>query len=200
MQQDLKSQQTKQLIINEAFNLFYENGFKTTSIEKIMKATQLSKGAFYHHYKNKKEIGLEVIKLKIRKRVYEGMIIPLHANGDAYEILSSTFLNRIKSFPLYDKEHGCPMNNFINEIGDYEQTYQVALQKIIEAWKTELICLIERGKAEKTIKSSIASEAIAIYLISAFEGIRGIRKLYEDDVILDQYLMGLALFLERLKA
>ncbi|WP_253256059.1 TetR/AcrR family transcriptional regulator [Formosa algae] len=54
MQQDLKSELTKQLIIDKAFTLFYENGFKTTSIDKIMKETTLSKGAFYHHYKSKK--------------------------------------------------------------------------------------------------------------------------------------------------
>jgi len=54
MQQELKSELTKQTILNESFKLFYENGFKTTSVDKIMKATKLTKGAFYHHYKNKK--------------------------------------------------------------------------------------------------------------------------------------------------
>ncbi|WP_299782378.1 TetR/AcrR family transcriptional regulator [uncultured Formosa sp.] len=199
MQQDLKSELTKQLIIDKAFNLFYKNGFKTTSIDKIMKETSLSKGAFYHHYKSKKELGLEVIGLKVKRRVLDSMVTPLYENGNALHILEHVFLERLKSFNIYEKQHGCPMNNLINEIGDDETNYQLALKSIIETWKTALIELIERGKKEETINNEISSSAVAIYLISAFEGIRGIRKLYNDDVILDNYLEGLSLYIKQLK-
>ncbi|MDO6596285.1 TetR/AcrR family transcriptional regulator [Oceanihabitans sp. 2_MG-2023] len=199
MQQDLKSEITKQTILNESFKLFYENGFKTTSVDKIMKATKLTKGAFYHHYKNKKELGLAVISFKLEKRVCEGMILPLFKSGNTIDILETTFLERLKSFPVYDKQHGCPMNNFINEIGDHEIAYQIALRNIIEDWKKALIQLIERGKKENTIKKDISSEAVATYLISAFEGIRGIRKLYTNDDILEEYILGLTVYLEQLK-
>ncbi len=199
MQQDLKSTITKQLIIDTAFSLFYENGFKTTSIDKIMKATTMSKGAFYHHYKNKKELGLEVISLKVQKRVVDGMILPLAEKGNAFEILEQVFIKRLKDFPFYDKQHGCPMNNLINEIGDDESAYQSALKCIIEKWKNALVKLIERGKKEKTIKSDISSKAVAIYLISAFEGIRGIRKLYSTDSILNDYISGLSIYLAQIK-
>lgn len=200
MEQELKSEITKQHIVHEAFKLFYENGFKSTSINDVMKATKMSKGAFYHHYKSKHQLGLEVIELKIQKRVYDSMISPLKGSENAMEILESTFLNRIKSFPFYDKQHGCPMNNLINEIGNYESSYQLALKNIVEKWKKALVILIEKGKNQNDIKKEIPSEAVAIYLISAFEGIRGIRKLYDNDIILDQYISGLSLYLNQLKS
>ncbi|WBU89771.1 TetR/AcrR family transcriptional regulator [Cellulophaga omnivescoria] len=199
MQQELKSEITKQLIVDKAFNLFYKNGFKTTSIDKIMKETTLSKGAFYHHYKNKKELGTAVISLKVKKRVADGMIAPLMKSGNAYTILESVFVNRLKSFPFFDKQNGCPMNNLINEIGNTETAYQQALKSIIEEWKIALVSVIERGKIEKSIKTNIDSTAVAIYLISAFEGIRGIRKLYNDDTILNEYIKGLKLYLTQIK-
>src|SRR5690606_37026068 len=103
-------------ILNESFKLFHENGLKTTSVDKIMEATKLSKGAFYHHYKNKKELGIAVINLKLKERVFDAMITPLSEPGNAADILHTTFINRIKTFPIYDKKHGCPMNNLINEV------------------------------------------------------------------------------------
>lgn len=199
MNQELKTKQTKELITDHAFKLFYENGFKATSIDKIMKSTQLSKGAFYHHYKNKQEIGLEVIEQKIEQRVYNGMIEPLLETGNASDILKDTFVNRIKHFPFYDKKHGCPMNNFINEIGDYEKPYQTALKSIIEKWRIALVNILERGKVENTFRKNISSKAVAVYLISAFEGIRGIRKLYNDDEILNEYLSELSVYLKQLE-
>ncbi|MEP5253845.1 MAG: TetR/AcrR family transcriptional regulator [Winogradskyella arenosi] len=200
MEQRQKSELTKALILNESFKLFYENGFKTTSVDKIMKATKLTKGAFYHHYKSKKELGVEVISTHIQKRVYEGMIKPLYEEGNALELLENTFSGRLKSFSIYDKAHGCPMNNFINEIADEEQAYQIALKRIIEEWKAALVHLLERGQQEGSIITTIAPKAVAIYLISAFEGVRGIRKLYNDDQILNDYMSGLSLYLTQLKA
>ena len=199
MEQKQKSELTKELILNESFKLFYKEGFKTTSVDKIMKATKLTKGAFYHHYKSKKELGIEVISTKIQKRVYDGMITPLYQDGNALKLLETTFSGRIKSFSLYDKQHGCPMNNFINEIADEEEAYQIALKRIIEEWKAALIHLLERGKLENSINKDISSNAVAIYLISAFEGIRGIRKLYNDDQVIDDYILGLSLYLKQLE-
>jgi AcrR family transcriptional regulator len=199
MQQELKSEITKQLIIDKAFNLFYQNGFKTTSIDKIMKETTLSKGAFYHHYKSKKELGLEVISLKVEKRVVNGMIAPLKQPGNAYQIIKDVFTNRLKEFSINEKQQGCPMNNLINEIGNNEIAYQNALKNIIELWKTALVQLIERGKQEHTIKEEVSSQAVATYLISAFEGIRGIRKLYTNDTVLDEYISALTFYLNQIK-
>ena len=53
---------------------------------------------------------------------------------------------------------------------------------------------------ENTINKSYSSNAIATYLISSFEGVRGIRKLYNDDQILDEYINGLSLYIDQLKA
>lgn len=199
MEQELKSEITKQHIVHQAFKLFYENGFKPTSINDVMKATKMTKGAFYHHYKNKEQLALEVIKQKIQKRVHDGMIAPLNEEGNAMEILESTFVHRIKSFPTHEKNNGCPMNNFINEIGNYGKSYQFALKNIVEKWKSSLIALVERGKAEGSIKKSTNNEAVAIFLISSFEGIRGIRKLYDDDQIINDYIKGISDYLQQLK-
>jgi AcrR family transcriptional regulator len=200
MQQGLKSQFTKQIILDQSFKLFYQNGFKATSVDTVMKATKLTKGAFYHHYKNKQELGLAVIALKVQKRVLDGMVSPLKNSGNPIEILETTFSERLKSFSLHEKQHGCPMNNFINEIGDLETVYQTALKQIVDTWKAALIDIIERGKRENTIKKEVSSVAVATFLISGFEGVRGIRKVYDNDTILDEYIAGLSTYLQHIKA
>lgn len=199
MQQQLKSQLTKELILNTSFDLFYKNGFNTTSVDTIMKATNLTKGAFYHHYKSKTDLGIEMISTKVQERVYHGMIKPLYNEGNPLDILETTFCKRLEAFSVFEKNHGCPMNNLINEIGYQESAYQIALKQIIEEWKSAIIHLIERGKTEGSIKKHISSNAVATYLISAFEGVRGIRKLYNDDTILKDYISGLSFYLRQLK-
>jgi len=47
---------TKQLIAKVAEELFLEKGYLATTLNDIMEATKLSKGAIYHHFSSKKAI------------------------------------------------------------------------------------------------------------------------------------------------
>ena len=52
MKQQEKSEATRQLIVDTAYNLFYTNGLQRTSIDSITSKINLSRGAIYHHIKN----------------------------------------------------------------------------------------------------------------------------------------------------
>ncbi|MCG8331403.1 MAG: TetR/AcrR family transcriptional regulator [Chitinophagales bacterium] len=190
MNQKLKSELTQQLIIEKSFKLFYKNGFSKTSIPEIMQETGLSKGAFYHHFKNKNELGEKVISDIVSKRIYNNMIAPLnnYRNENVIGLLCRVFTERIQNFSIEEKEFGCPANNLINEIGCSDSTFRKILRQLINDWKAMLIEVLEYGKLKKEIRKNVNSSSVAIYLISGFEGVRGIRKVFDNDEILLEYL------------
>lgn len=51
-----QAEETKQRIFSAAHRLFREKGFDNVTVEEIAKACGLSVGAFYHHFKGKREI------------------------------------------------------------------------------------------------------------------------------------------------
>lgn len=51
----------EKIIIEEAVKLFSRKGFSTTSIQEIAKASGISKGAFYLHFKSKDALFLSII-------------------------------------------------------------------------------------------------------------------------------------------
>ncbi len=53
---------TKEFILKTAFKLFLLNSFRDVTMQDIVEATKLSKGAFYHYFKSKEELFLEVVK------------------------------------------------------------------------------------------------------------------------------------------
>lgn len=57
----MDKQATKHRIIETAFQLFLDQGYADTSMSNLVHATQLSKGAFYHYFKNKEELYQEVL-------------------------------------------------------------------------------------------------------------------------------------------
>ncbi len=201
MNQKLKSQETQSIILESAFNLFYEKGYRATSIEAIVKHSGLSKGAFYHHFKNKKDVGEQTINFTLRKKIYDAVINPLkfHGSKPIVNLLIDLFTNRITNFSVIENKLGCPLNNLINELGCSEETFRLSLRKIIEEWKTTLIDLLEYGKKNGEIRNDVDTQTTAIYIISSFEGARGIGKLYNNNEILMQYLSGFVTYVEQLK-
>jgi len=52
---------TRKFITKTALGLFISKSYKAVTMSDIEKATGLTKGAFYHHFKNKEELFVEVI-------------------------------------------------------------------------------------------------------------------------------------------
>jgi len=199
VKQEVKSRETQELIINKSFDLFYEKGYNATSIPDIMKKTFLSKGAFYHHFKNKHEIGKKVIEVIIRKRIKQGFIDPLsETHNNVPELLLDVFTNRIKNYSEREKALGCPANNLIGEIGYSEEDFRIILKTLIEEWREALIKTIDIGKDRGEINSNVNSSSVAISLICAFEGVRSVRKVYDDDIIFNEFLESMGSFIKNL--
>lgn len=199
MKQEVKSRETQELIINKSFDLFYEKGYNATSIPDIMKKTSLSKGAFYHHFKNKHEIGKKVIEIIIRKRIKKGFIDPLsETHYKVPELLLYIFTNRIKNFSEREKALGCPANNLIGEIGYSDEDFRIILRNLFEEWRGALIKTIDVGKQRGEINSNVNSSSVAISLICAFEGVRSVRKIYDDDIIFNEFMESMGSFIENL--
>lgn len=52
----MQSQNTKKMLFDNATKLFKEKGYYNVSIEEITNTSNLSVGAFYHHFKSKDEL------------------------------------------------------------------------------------------------------------------------------------------------
>ena len=63
--------QTRQRLLESAFEEIHRNGFRGASLETILKETGVTKGALYHHFGSKSKLGLAVIDELIRPFVEE---------------------------------------------------------------------------------------------------------------------------------
>ena len=54
-------EQTVQLILDTAAQLFFQKGYDRTTLQDIIDATRLSKGAIYHHFVSKEAILIAVV-------------------------------------------------------------------------------------------------------------------------------------------
>ncbi|SFW24323.1 transcriptional regulator, TetR family [Sinomicrobium oceani] len=199
MKQDEKSKLTQKTIAERAFRVIYRQGYYRTTPSAIMEETGLSKGAFYHHFENKQVLTEKMISEVLHERIYMNMIRPLYGEGEALELLENTFSARLLHFSAEEKRLGCPLNNLINEVAGENEPLQSALKEIITEWRAAIIHVLQRGLREGSVRPDIHAESVATFLVSSFEGVRGLRKLDTDDQLFGQYTDSLRFFIRSLR-
>ena len=90
-----KAERTRLQIIEQAAILFNQRGFAGTSMDDIMKATNLSKGALYGNFKNKEEIAVASF-LHAVKKVSDKV-------GERTKVIDNT-LDKLKAVVYFYKE------------------------------------------------------------------------------------------------
>lgn len=93
------SRNTRMKIINAAWELFYENGYESTTIEEIVERSETSKGTFYHHF-NGKDALLSTLSYLFDDK-YESLESEIDLDGDAYQTL--LMLNRELFFMIENR-------------------------------------------------------------------------------------------------
>ncbi|RIV31640.1 TetR/AcrR family transcriptional regulator [Flagellimonas lutimaris] len=192
-----KAQQTRKYILETAFSLVYENGFQSTSIDKIIAETNVTKGAFYYHFKNKEEMGMAIINEILTVSINENLVKPLANHGQKAEVIYQTIKNFMLSISDRQLRLGCPTNNMIQEMAPLNTTFARALLSIIENWKQKLSEAIIEGQKDGSISPNQDAVVLAAFIISSYEGARTLGKLYKSFEYYNFYLKQLKALLEK---
>src|SRR5512134_2145367 len=52
---------TRETILDAATNLMRVNGYRTTSLDEVLRESGVGKGNFYYHFKSKEELGYAIL-------------------------------------------------------------------------------------------------------------------------------------------
>lgn len=192
-----KAQQTRKHILETAFSLVYENGFQSTSIDKIIAETNVTKGAFYYHFKNKEEMGITVVNEILATNIDNQLVKPLSNKGQKASVIYQTIKGFMLSISDRQLRLGCPTNNMIQEMAPLNSKFAEALLGIIENWKNKLSEALTEGQKDGSISQNQDSISMASFIISSYEGARSLGKLYNSFEYYLLYLKQLKAFLEK---
>ncbi len=194
-----KAEATRLNILQKAFELIYEKGYRTTSIDEILATTNVTKGAFYYHFKNKDEMGVAIINELLKPAFEATFIQPLRSDGDPVQVIYDMMYKLLMNNEFLKVEYGCPAANFTLEMAPWNIDFTRALNDLSENWKNAIIGCVSNGIKEGKIRSDAKAEQVAVFLMSGYWGIRNIGKLNHSKSIYLVYLQQLKNYLKSLQ-
>jgi TetR/AcrR family transcriptional regulator, transcriptional repressor for nem operon len=191
---------TRRKILEAAFNEFYKRGFQGGSINRIVDQAGTTKGALFHHFKGKNDLGYAVVREVIHPHLREKFADPLANSTDPITDLKRLFLQSNKREIANDRlVHGCPLNNLAQEMSPLDERFRKALAKIYAGLRESLAAAFAHGIKAGTVRKNISPSKVATFVVAAHAGICGTAKNAQSEKLLVESSQALFDYLDSLK-
>ena len=102
---------TREAILQAAFEEIWEHGFQAASLDRILSRTGVTKGALYHHFNNKLELGYAVIEDVIRPQMLSTWLLAMSESDNPLDSLRRALRSIHQERADRACQCGCPLNN-----------------------------------------------------------------------------------------
>lgn len=191
---------TRQKMLDAAFVEIHRNGFQAASISQILADTGLTKGALYHHFPDKKALGLAVVEEVIRPTLAAMMFAPLIETERPLAAMQALLQSKAAISEPTMVMLGCPLNNLMQEMSPVDETFRVRLNALFQDWVEVVAASLKRGQKAGEVRPDVAADETAFFIVSALEGCIGMSKNTQSVAAFRGCLAQLGAYLETLKA
>ena len=161
-----------QRMLNTGLQLFYTKGYFNTSVDDILAELQMSKGAFYYHFDSKEDFFVQIIQTNLTHRMYACLIDPIQGHENPLVQIMRCLEDNLETAVHNELDFGCILGNFITEFNGRNDTIMKHLNDILSIWEVSLVTTLQKGKFYGHLDRHVDCEAVAIYIMSSYLGIR----------------------------
>src|SRR5580698_10387063 len=128
-------ERTREGLLQAAFREVHRSGFKSAGIDSILAATNVTKGALYHHFESKEALGHAIIEEIIAEITSDLWLRPLQQSKDKNPI--DALIDIVQAIPARprDVKRGCPLVNLTQEMSLLNEQFRKRLERIFKAWQ-----------------------------------------------------------------
>src|SRR2546430_15173266 len=173
---------TRGKILQAAFDEFYKNGFQGGSLNRIVDEARTTKGALFHHFKGKKDLGYAVVREVIHPHFKQQWSDPLAHSTDPITDLKRIFRQCAKrEIANGGLVHGCPLNNLAQEMSPLDEKFRKSLEKIYVAWRETVAAAFARGIKAGKVRKDVSPRKVAAFIVEGETGLAGMAEKAPND-------------------
>lgn len=165
---------TRRKILLAAFEEFYRNGFQGGSLNEILAKAGTTKGALFHHFASKQELGYAVVDEVIAPLLKQRWLQPLRENADPITALQRAFEHYVnEDINAGHFVQGCPMNNLAQEMSPLDGGFKDRIDALYSEWRKVSAAALAAGIQAGTVRKDISPESAAALVVAGQMGIWG---------------------------
>ena len=194
-----KGDLTRQHIIEKSMQLFSVQGYFNTSIAGIVKATGLTKGGLYGHFRNKEEIWYAVYDECVR--IWKGIVFQgVRDIPDPLARIERVIENSLKNYlggGVF--EGGCFLFNSLVELAGQSSAMSNHVLKGFKAFSALLRLWLEEAEQQGRLRDGLNLDEIADFLVISLNGAAPLYAASRDPAVWQHTLAQLHFYIKSLR-
>src|SRR5499425_2631111 len=193
-------ERTRERLLQAGYREVYRSGFQSASIDTILAATNVTKGALYHHFQSKEALGHAIIDEVVATLPRDRWLLPLERSKDKNPI--DALIGIVRAIPTRprDIKGGCPLMNLAQEMSPIDEQFRKRLETIFQAWQEGIATALRRGQSQGTVRRDLVPEEAATFLIAMYEGYVMLAKNAQDPKVWNVGMRNIVQWLRTLRA
>lgn len=167
---------TREKILNRCFEAICEGGFINLRTDKEIKRLRITKGAFYHYFPGKLDLGYAVIEEILMPMYTAKWAVLEEKNTGIAQALYNIIEQEKNNSTEMSVKRGDVMANLMVEMSNEDDTFRKKLEEVLEAQVKIIQRAILTGKAVGEMKPQIDARSMAYSLLGQLQGCYAIAK------------------------
>ena len=190
------AEQTRKNILEVSADEIHKKGFTATSLSCILTRCGISKGALYHHFANKMELGYAVFE-EVYAPSFIALWQPAVEAKDPIQGLCEFFTAMSKEMTCDEVVCGCPLNNLCQEMSGVDEGFRIRILAMQQ--QLNLLIATNLSRVSEQLKPDLDFSQIAYFIVSTFHGSSSLSKSSLNKELFDKVIKELCRYMQQLK-
>ncbi len=168
----MSDRSTKERILDAAEGLMLEKSFHSVGLNEILKAVQVPKGSFYHHFESKEQFGVEMLRHYVAESTaYKSKLLlsPTPEPDPLLRLLTYLESNVCRTL---ESEGKCPclVIKLASEVADFSEPMREVLAQGTREWVAIFEKLLSEGVQKGKMAACIEPSTMAPVILDLWTG------------------------------
>src|SRR3984885_6015059 len=166
----MATKSTRDHLIDVGVALMHQNGYNATGLTEILKAADVPKGSFYHHFGSKEDFAAAALERYTTREAEHAAAVLIGSKMPPLKRLKQYFVDLVKFYGQNGAIPGCMMGRFSLEVAAANPQLRKQISATFAHWQHTLATVIQQAMAQEELPADTDPESLAGFLLNSWEG------------------------------
>jgi TetR/AcrR family transcriptional repressor of nem operon len=166
----MRAKSTREHLIDVGLQLMHEHGYNATGLTEILKAADVPKGSFYHHFGSKEDFAAAALERYTAREAEHSAAVLIGSKSAPLKRLKRYFMDLTRVYGQDGRIPGCMMGRFSLEIAAQNPQLRRQISAAFAHWQQVIATVLEEGVRRKELPAGTDPGSLAGFLLNSWEG------------------------------
>jgi TetR/AcrR family transcriptional repressor of nem operon len=184
----MAAKSTRDHLIDVGLDLMHQHGYNATGLTDILKAADVPKGSFYHHFDSKEDFAAAALNEYAARKAEHAALILNDVKTPPLKRLKRYFLDHAKIAGQKGPIPGCMIGRFSLEIAAVSPPVRGQISASFARWQHRIASVIQEAVSRKELPPDTDPETLAGFVLNSWEGALLRSQAEKSDAPLDTFM------------